>query len=367
MLPLLAGLVQRARDGRLPESETLWRSSPRGVDLLSYVVPNPLHPLFGASTSMWFMPDRQDAFPEFIAAFPLVALAAVGVAWWWRALPAFWLWFTGLFAWLSLGPFAHVAGVNTYVPTPWALLRYVPVLGMARAPSRFAILAALGLSILAGFALEAWLRRARTARAPALVCAIALLAFELLPFPRPLFSADVPDVYRLVAAGDESVSLLALPTGIRDGTSSLGDFSAQTQFFQTRHGRPLVGGYLSRVSRARKDENRRSPIMSTLMTLSERGGVVNPEVLDLARSARDRFLARSCVGFVVIDKKRGSADLRATAVDILQLARVHEDERYELLRPIDPPDCLPRTRGGHPGPLRRTPEVHRPSRVSFVP
>ncbi len=77
------------------------------------------------------------------------------------------------------------------------------------------------------------------------------------------------------------------------------------------------------------------------MTLSERGGAVDPGMLDLARSARDRFLARSCVGFVVIDKKRGSANLRATAVDILQLTPVHEDERYELLRPLDPPTaCL---------------------------
>ena len=36
------------------------------------------------------------------------------------------------FGLLALGPFVHVAGVNTYLPTPWTLLRYVPLIGEAR-------------------------------------------------------------------------------------------------------------------------------------------------------------------------------------------------------------------------------------------
>ena len=63
------------------------------------------------------------------------------------------------FAALSLGPFIHVAGVNTYVPGPWALLRYVPLFGIARTPTRFAVVAALGLAILLAGALAALGRR----------------------------------------------------------------------------------------------------------------------------------------------------------------------------------------------------------------
>ena len=58
-----------------------------------------------------------------------------------------------------------------------------------------------------------------------LAAVVALcVIFELTPLPRPLYSAAVPDVYRMVAArGDESGRLLELPTGIRDGTSSMGN------------------------------------------------------------------------------------------------------------------------------------------------
>ena len=41
------------------------------------------------------------------------------------------------------------------------------------------------------------------------------------------------------------VRVLSLPIGVRDGTSSLGDFNPLTQYQQTVHGKRLVGGYLS--------------------------------------------------------------------------------------------------------------------------
>ncbi len=49
LLPLLVGLALRFLDDRLPGTEIFWRSSPRGVDALAYVVPNPTHPWFGAT------------------------------------------------------------------------------------------------------------------------------------------------------------------------------------------------------------------------------------------------------------------------------------------------------------------------------
>ena len=40
-----------------------------------------------------------------------------------------------VFGLLALGPFVHVAGINTYVPGPWALLRYVPLIGLVHTPA----------------------------------------------------------------------------------------------------------------------------------------------------------------------------------------------------------------------------------------
>ncbi len=340
LLPQLVGIALRFASGRLPSTEIYWRSSPRGVDALAYFVPNPNHPWFGDLTRPWFMPGQPDAFPEFVGSFSIVAFAVIAAGAWLRLLPRFWIAFTGFFVWLSLGPFIHIAGINTYAIGPWALLRYVPVIGMARSPSRFAIVAVLGMSLLAAFALEALRRRyASPARAGALLA--VLLAAELLPAPRPLYLAAVPDVYRLIATtGDESGRLLELPTGIRDGTSGVGDFNASSQYFQTAHGRPLIGGYLSRVSRRRIAENQRAPMLRALFALSE-GRQLSAEQMDEARRARDAFLRRSCVRFVVVNKRRASNDLQAFAVEALGLTRVHEDAAYVLFTPADPPACEP--------------------------
>lgn len=342
LMPALVGLAIRAAEGRLPGTEIYWRSSPRGIDVFSYLVPNPNHPWFGSSTRAWFLPDKPDAFPEFVGSFSLVALAVIGLGARLRLLPRLWLAFTAFFFLLSLGPFVHVAGVNTYLVGPWAFLRYMPVVGMARSPSRFAILTILGMSLLLAFTIDALLRRYRVSRWTPAVAMVAIAA-ELLPAPRTLFVAVVPDVYRHVAVevnGDESGRLLELPTGIRDGTSSVGDFRASSQYFQTTHRRPLVGGYLSRVSPWRKKENDREPILRALFALSE-GEQPTGEWIEAARESRDKFLQRSCVKFVIVDKSRATSELQAVAVDLMRLTPAYEDAAYALFTPADPPACDP--------------------------
>lgn len=342
VLPVIIGIAARAATGQLPGTEILWRSSPRGVDALAYLVPNPTHPWFGAATHPWLLPPVADAYPEYVASFSLAALVVIAIAAWRRALPRMWVAFTAIFVLLSLGPFVHVAGVNTYVPGPWAVLRYVPVVGMARSPSRFAMVAVLGLSLLFGFAVSALFRGPGRWRRAAAAALAGVLAFELLPAPRPLFSAAVPEVYRVIAEnGEESGRLLELPTGIRDGTSSAGNFSAGSQFFQTRHNRPLIGGYLSRVSKARKRKHARDPMMRALLTLSE-GRELSGKRRDAAFAASPQFLRDSCVKFVLVDKRRAPPGLREFAVDALRLRRTYEDGDYVVLTPLHPPPCAPR-------------------------
>ena len=344
MMPVIVGLIGRAWNDELPDVQVFWRSSPRGVDLLAYLVPNPNHPWFGDWTRPWFLPPRTDAFPEFVASFPLVALAVIAVAAWRGWLPRLWVAFTACFALLSLGPFVHLAGMNTMVPTPWALLRYVPVLSLARSPSRFAVIAALGLSLLFAIAVQEFWRR-RPAGTPVLAAAIAMaLLMELAPAPRPLYAAVVPSIYDLVATTarhpDEAARLLELPTGVRDGTSSMGNFNPASPFYQTRHRRPVIGGYLSRVSGWRKRRNASDPMMAALTTLSE-GKTPTAEARAAAQNWRETFLRRSCVRYVILDDDRAPAGMRQAAVELLGLASVHRDDKYELFTPLDPPSCDP--------------------------
>ncbi len=332
--PTLFAMGSLLAEGQFDAPRTLWRSSPPGVDLLALVMPNPNHPWFGAPFETWLRHRRPDGFAEFTAALPLTALTCLLVAA--RAfrtpLPRPWLGLAIAFAALSLGPFVQVAGVHTYVPGPWALLRYVPVVGLARSPSRFAVVTTLLVAVLFAVALVAIRARARR---PALVTAVvvALLGFELWPAPRPLAAASVPSVLDIIKADpDPQVRVLHLPTGIRDGASSLGNFSAKSQFFQTHHEKKLIGGYLSRVPGRKKKSMMSFPFTSALVTLSQ-GHALTPEQEYRAWRNRGRFLHRSHLGYVVFEPEHTPAPLRRFATDTLELEFVAQDQGYELWRP----------------------------------
>ncbi len=165
-----------------------------------------------------------------------------------------------------------------------------------------------------------------------------LLVIELFPGNRVLHSAAVPEVYQLIRDQDVGGRLLELPSGIRDGTSSIGDFSASTAFYQTVHELPVIGGYVSRVSEWRKRENLKIPMLRAIFELSE-GRELAPERADEARRSRQQFLERSCVRFVLMDKSRVSRKLRDFADEALRLSLVHEDDQRALYIPTDPPPC----------------------------
>jgi hypothetical protein len=248
-------------------------------------------------------------------------------------MPRTWAALGVTFAALALGPFVHVAGINTFVPGPWAFLRYVPIIGMARTPARFSIVLMLVVSVMFAGALT-WLgQRWPRHRSRLLMVVAALLVFELLPVPRVLYSAEVPAIYQHLASIPEDAGVLDLPFGMRDGTSSYGDFSARSQFFQTVHHKPLAGGYLSRISRRRIADARRDPMLDALMTLSE-GRHVDPRLEPLLLQQGPAFAAKGRIGFVVIDRQRATPALRAFAIRAFRLTLLESDGTFELYRPM---------------------------------
>ena len=199
-------------------------------------------------------------------------------------------------------------------------------------PSRFGVLAMLGLAILFASALSALAERHRRRR-PMLLAAVGLaLAFELVPVPRTLYSAEIPGVFRTIAADPRPVRVLNLPFGVRDGLSSLGDFNASSQYFQTWHGKRLIGGYLSRVSERHKQFQRRQPVLSSLMRLSE-GLPLTPAQRARATRFAARFIRTADVGYVVMDRTRVKPELRAFAIEAFNLERIGESGVFELYVP----------------------------------
>jgi hypothetical protein len=329
--PVLYAVGKRIT-GNLVVPGTPWRSSPAGVDLLALVIPNPNHPL----APDWIagrLKSFQGEVLERVVSVPFIAVTVLIVAWrmgwrpsrWWAALAV-------LFGTLALGPFVHVAGVNTYIPGPWSVLRYVPLLGLARTPSRFSVVMMLAVAVLFAAALE-WFGRTYPGRRRLVLATIGLLlVIELFPAPMSLHSAAVPQFYTQVAAAPEGVRVLELPTGVRDGTLSVGNFSARSQFFQTAHGKPLIGGYLSRVANERISQVRSIDMIDALIVLSE-GGTVPPQREAALIAGGPAFVRDARLGFVIVDRGQASQPLVDFAERALRLRLVTVDGMFALYQP----------------------------------
>ena len=333
--PVLYAAAQRLLAGDFDTPRIFWRSSPPGIDLATLLLPNPHHPLAPSGFTEWLRQHRLDD-AERVVGLPWVAMLTMVAAAWagWRA-PRRWVGLTMAFGLLALGPFVVIGGANTQIPGPWALLRYVPVIGLARSPGRFSVVLGLAVAVLFALAL-AWLaRRYPQQRRLVLVSCAALLLFELLPAPRPLYSAAVPAIYQQVAADQAGTVILEIPFGIRDGSWSVGNFTASTMFFQTMHRKTVMGGYLSRVPHRRISELRADPVLNALAILSENGALTLAEeraLIDLGPA----LLAARNVGFVVIDRNRASPALRDAAIRAFGLSLVDAGDALELYRPSPP-------------------------------
>jgi hypothetical protein len=332
--PVLYGLGERVIEGRFVSPKIFWRSSPPGVDLLAFVTPNPQHPVM-----RWFAGDpllaQPTVFIEYTAGLSLISLAVIAFGLWRvRYRPsAGWIAITIGFALLALGPFIQFAGYNTHVPGPWALLRYLPGFGLARMPPRFAIVAAMGVAVLFAGALAAigakWPHRRRQ-----VVAVVAVLVIvELFPSPRPLYSAEVSPLYDRIAADPRDVRVLSLPFGVRDGTWETGNFRPRSLFNQTRHGKALIGGYLSRISPRRVDKMRQDyPTLDALIRLSERAPI-GPEVPATLRARGDRLVRQGNVGYVVIDARFIPPDRAQLVIDSFKLVALAQDRHLTLYVP----------------------------------
>jgi hypothetical protein len=338
--PVLYALGDQVISGNADWSSPLWRSSPRGIDLLGFFLPNPTHALWGstmqARLAAWSPTGH--GYPEAVGSLSLVALLVIAAAWWRGWQPSrIRIGATLFFAVLALGPFLHVAGTNTLIPLPWSVLRYVPILGLVRSPGRFAVLASLGVAVLAAQALAHLGRQYPDRRRSLLGLVCVLLAIELVPAPRTLYSAGIPALYQIIASDPRPrVRVLELPVGLRDGTSSIGNFSARTQYFQTAHGKAIIGGYLSRVSPRRRLSASRTPVLSALFTLSE-GRALSAEQELASRAGADEFVRRTHLGYVVIDESLASPGLIDFAIDLLGLRLVSREGPIALYVPREPP------------------------------
>jgi hypothetical protein len=296
-LPLGSALLDVVRAGDYTSPRILWRSSPPGADLLTLVLGHPRHALTGSYTTGAYAAVGIDVIEQslWLGIAPILLLIVWRRHWVGAPEARTWVVLGALFLVLSLGPFLRLAGRDSGIPLPHAVLRYLPVLSNARMPGRAVIVVHLAVAMLLAIG---WSRR-RPVTAASLGL-LGLILLDSLPGPSALY--DLPRADRVDAALNASPgpgAVVELPTGVRDGLGSDGDFDHRALVHQMAHGRPLVGGFVARLSPSISMHYEHDPVLRQFVELSRPGEQEIPLPNGLAAAAAARGLL-----FVVVNRDR---------------------------------------------------------------
>ena len=298
---------------------------PLSVDLLGFFKPTVLHPIWGSDLVvelrrvMFRAQGLTDIGPRDIntvflgwTAIALSLLALVR----YRRRVKIWGWTALIFGLFCLGPFLQINGryrfdldgVEATFPLPFVLLHYLPIIKANRAPNRNSVLLMLAIAVLVGYGL-AWilqtrrgqeaiglLRRPQTWLAT-LLC--ALLVFEHLALPIPLSDARIPEVYQTIAADPAPVSVLQVPLGWRNSFSTFGPENTLLQYYQTQHGKPMLGGNISRAPEFKLDYFKRIPFFAVMREI-QFGNEPDPALVEQAKAQAEPLLYLYNTGYVLL-------------------------------------------------------------------
>jgi hypothetical protein len=305
---------------------------PLSTDLLGWFTPTVLHPLWGGDLVAELRRVQERALAETGTGFRDVntvflgwvclVLALVAVIRYRRRV-ALWTWTSILFGLFTLGPFLQINGryrfdldgVEATFPLPYALLHYLPIIKANRAPNRNSVLLMLGIAVLVGYGCywllqtvgsrslrDSWPRKQPRLSPRQTLVALglaALIAFEHLALPLPLSDARVPALYNEIAADPRPVSVLQSPLGWRNSFGVFGPEKTLLQYYQTAHGKPMLGGNISRAPDFKLEYFQRIPYFQALTEI-EFGRPVSPEMMAAASEQAADLAYLYNLGYVVL-------------------------------------------------------------------
>ena len=330
MAPLLTRAFAMWRDGQYVTQAYVWRNAPPGIDVGALMLGNPLNTWWGSAVARLEGTLGIDTLaPQlWLGIVPLV-LIVTSRSWMAERAARTWVLFAAVFFVWCAGPFLRVFGLDTGLPLPQILLRYVPVVSNARLPPHAAVLVYLAVSVLLAWALAKWsFRRPQLA---AFVLA-GLILIDFIAAPRPMVALEQAPLFDRLAQRPAG-AVLDVPTGIRDGFGPEGRFDAAALYRQTVHGKPIVTGYISRLPPAVRQRYHDSPAMRALFALSS-GAAPPADAADPATAATE-LSSRWKVRYIVVDR-RNAPEAAQGFVEAMGAPLIDRDEFrrvYELPQP----------------------------------
>ena len=321
-----------------PHGGTAFTSS-AAVDLADTLVPSGANPLLGGLHAAWASDANGDVASYFLGwgvlALALLGGAAAGP----RARARLALAVAGgVTLALATGTAIRVADVELASgrATPFFWLATLPFFELLDSPRRLIVGTAIAVIALAGAGIATL--AARTGRRGMVVAAaLALAAVELGQVGASTWVLPpLPRVYERVAAAPHARTVLELGGGVAASNMAYGlDWSvgsATYAWWQMRHGKPRVGGYLSRVPAPVFAWFQGRPVMGDLLDLVDprrgtwAGRAYGP------REIGD-FLATFDLGWIVVPPSRRHDEYVAVVEELLgPLVKRHDADGWTLYR-----------------------------------
>ncbi len=314
---------------------------PLSTDLFGWFRPTVLHPIFGGDLVAELRRVQLralegggvDGFRDINTVFigwVSGGLALLGLIVY-RKRVRVWAWTALTFGLFTLGPFLQINGqyrfnldgVETSFPLPYALLHFLPIIKANRAPNRNSVLLMLALAMLAAYGsywllgqLATWRQRQTTnnrrpssvaplsvaSRFPTLLFASLLtgaVLFEHLALPLPLSDHRVPAAYAQIAADPAPVAVMHAPLGWRNSFGVFGAERTILQYYQSVHGKPMIGGNISRAPDFKMGYFERLPLFQAIRDV-EFSGEVAPGLAAAAQAQANELMYLYNVGYVLL-------------------------------------------------------------------
>ena len=327
--PLLVRAILLLVSGQYVTQQYYWRSAPTGIDVLTLLLGNPFHALWGLTIRHVYSRLGIDLIesgawlgivPALLAASAVRRRPRDAVVQQWVVLGCV------FFVW-SLGSHVDVAGRNTAIIGPEALLRFVPIAANARMPGRAMVVVYLALAMLAATAV-ARARWGRSTMACAALAALVLADVWIAPFP--LAPIACPPMYQVVRDRPEQGALVELPLGLGDGFGEITPVDHRMLVCQAIHGRPLVGGFLARLPRRVVAAYRADPLIATWLRLSGADTRTIGDGTAASATIAGHQLDEDDIAFVLLNRRTASPQLRDYVERVLPLTVVSQDEERTL-------------------------------------
>jgi hypothetical protein len=294
--PLLAETARMWGHGDYASQTYFWRNAPEGVDPVGLVLGSPFHRVWGPAVQHVYARLGINAIENtaWLGLAPLVLLIATRATWRTHGAARVWVVVGSAFFVWALGPSLRLAGVRTGLYLPAVLLRFIPFVANGRMPGRAMVMVYLAVAVLLAIAMASSRRGSRW-----LPVVVAAVIVDFAPAPMPMFTPDRPSVYVALASRPDA-GVLEIPLGIRDGFGELGALDHRVLYYQSISGKPMVGGFVARMSNPLRQTYEASPVLGVLLRLSA-GEAVDPELVRASRDAAPAFLRSHGIGYMVVN------------------------------------------------------------------